>query len=165
MYKRPSCSPSQSVHMATRESLLFSLIHNNISRYNFRLTCFLFYVHRTEGYFKRRYFGGATAFTKDQFENINGFSNSYYGWGLEDDDARERVLSKYPEISRPSPEVGRYFANCHEQQAKNPNRFILYLKSNSRAETDGLNSIDYQVASVEKNSIFTRFYISYKNND
>ena len=35
-------------------------------------------------------FGGAGAFLKKDFENINGFSNEFWGWGGEDDDLYKR---------------------------------------------------------------------------
>lgn len=39
------------------------------------------------------YFGGITLFPIDQFEQINGFSNLYWGWGFEDDDLRYRCIN------------------------------------------------------------------------
>ena len=39
-----------------------------------------------------RYFGGVTALSKEQMERSNGFSNSFYGWGGEDDDLYRRVV-------------------------------------------------------------------------
>ena len=38
------------------------------------------------------YFGGVTLSPIDQFEQINGFSNLYWGWGFEDDDLRYRCI-------------------------------------------------------------------------
>lgn len=37
------------------------------------------------------FFGGVTAFTKDAFFKINGFSPLFVGWGFEDADLRERI--------------------------------------------------------------------------
>ena len=38
-----------------------------------------------------KYFGGVTLFPIEQFEQINGYSNEYWGWGFEDDDLFHRV--------------------------------------------------------------------------
>jgi hypothetical protein len=38
-----------------------------------------------------QYFGGVTLFPLDKFEQINGYSNDYWGWGFEDDDLFHRV--------------------------------------------------------------------------
>lgn len=126
----------------------------SISVYNYVVT----------GYFKDKYFGGVNAFTPKQFEAINGFSNSYFDWGVEDDDALLRVMKNFSSIKRLSPEIGRYFANCHNKQKKNPNRFFLYVSAKSRMTSDGLNSLDYSVKSRESTFLFTRVYVSYKDN-
>ena len=57
-------------------------------KYDFKVekllqACYYFLFNlRTDGYYKR-YYGGINAFTKEQYENINGFSNLYFGWGAE----------------------------------------------------------------------------------
>ena len=38
---------------------------------------------RNKGYFRIQYYGGVTAYTAEQFKEINGYSNLYYNWGKE----------------------------------------------------------------------------------
>lgn len=39
-----------------------------------------------------KYFGGVVSFSKQQFMDINGFPNNFWGWGGEDDEMYRRVL-------------------------------------------------------------------------
>jgi predicted NAD-dependent protein-ADP-ribosyltransferase YbiA (DUF1768 family) len=48
------------------------------------------------------YFGGIVSFNKQQFEEINGFPNIYWGWGGEDDELYLRVQNKNLKILSPS---------------------------------------------------------------
>ena len=42
----------------------------------------------------QEYFGGSILFTKEHYEKINGYSNGYFNWGMEDDDLLFRVKKK-----------------------------------------------------------------------
>jgi xylosylprotein 4-beta-galactosyltransferase len=49
-----------------------------------------------------KYFGGILLMTNQHFEMVNGFSNRYFGWGLEDDEFYTRVKSAKLQIARPT---------------------------------------------------------------
>ena len=50
-----------------------------------------------KGFPKSPVFGAAVSFTKEQFENVNGYSNAFYKWGQEDLNLAMRVHEKgYP---------------------------------------------------------------------
>ena len=48
-----------------------------------------------------KYFGGILLIRNDHFEMVNGFSNRYFGWGLEDDEFFTRIRAAKLPIFRP----------------------------------------------------------------
>ena len=54
------------------------------------------------------YFGGVTSMTPQQFNQANGFSNVFYGWGCEDRDLYNRIrLAVGMDTWKNTPEEGR----------------------------------------------------------
>ncbi|XP_028839096.1 beta-1,4-galactosyltransferase 4 [Denticeps clupeoides] len=99
------------------------------------------------------YFGGVTALTKEQFLQVNGFSNSYWGWGGEDDDLRIRVELQKMKIVRPPAEVARYTMVFHKRDsgnAVNKNRMALLKRTRLVWHKDGLNSCSYKNLFVQR---------------
>lgn len=104
------------------------------------------------------YFGGVSSLTKEQFLNINGFPNSYWGWGGEDDDIYNRIIFRGMSLSRPDLQIGKYKMIQHvrdlhnEVNPENPGKL---LKTESTMDHDGINSLKYTVKEIVKNNLYT----------
>lgn len=93
------------------------------------------------------YFGGVVAFTKEQFERVDGFCNEFWGWGGEDCEMFDNVKNYYP-IKH---------LNCYHESLSHaraiddiilpethPN-YILWKQG--RPVYSGLQNTDYQIES------------------
>ncbi|XP_066031375.1 beta-1,4-galactosyltransferase 4 [Chamaea fasciata] len=112
----------------------------------------------------RGYFGGVTALTRDQFSRVNGFSNSYWGWGGEDDDLRIRVEMQKMKVVRPPAAVGRYTMIFHSRDhgnEENRGRMKLLRQVSRRWKKDGLNSCSYKLLSMEHNPLYINITVDF----
>ncbi|CAM9118991.1 unnamed protein product [Lampetra planeri] len=100
------------------------------------------------------YFGGVTAMTREQFHQVNGFSNTYWGWGGEDDDfASGEVELQKMKIVRPPADIARYTMVFHKRDSGNKinkDRMKLLGRTSQVWKKDGLNSCSYKTLSIEK---------------
>lgn len=107
--------------------------------------------------------GGVIMINKQVFANINGFSNGYWGWGVEDNDLSHRCFSAAIEVEF---RKGRYFSLSHEPNGdtsgkppspstiKNRVRFSE-LQQFGKVGTDGLTNLEYKVVLREEASTHT----------
>lgn len=95
------------------------------------------------------YFGGVTIFDRESFVKINGYSNDYWGWGAEDDDAFNRCTIMG---IAPRRKDGKYRSLDHTRHIDQ----IEYHKNVDRLRsmtnfydgnkfTEGLSTLDYEV--------------------
>jgi predicted glycosyltransferase involved in capsule biosynthesis len=52
--------------------------------------------------------GGVLLLTIDMYKKVNGFSNSYWGWGGEDDDLSLRLIERQMCVVRPTYDIATY---------------------------------------------------------
>lgn len=115
-----------------------------------------------------QYFGGVTLFNCKDFEKINGYCNSYWGWGCEDDDLRLRCLYKKLKIdSRP----GFFLSLSHEKHPENDplvsaNRELCeeFLHGNtSLQEKDGLNTLFFKILKETNEDKLSHYLVNIKD--
>ncbi|XP_070784294.1 beta-1,4-galactosyltransferase 2-like [Enoplosus armatus] len=104
------------------------------------------------------YFGGVSSLSKEQYLKINGFPNTYWGWGGEDDDIYRRIFFRGMSISRPDSVLGKYKMIKHERDLhnepnpKNPGKLT---KTQWNMDKDGINSLNYKVKEIVKDVLYT----------
>lgn len=104
------------------------------------------------------YFGGVSALTPEQYKKMNGFPNTYWGWGGEDDDISKRVRLSGMMIYRPPPDIGRYTMISHvpdKGNEENEKRFELFENAEKTWKTDGMNNLKYHLLSKQYLPLYT----------
>ena len=83
------------------------------------------------------------AFSGEQFEKTNGYSNEYWGWGGEDDDLFMRTYgSPSKRVFRPNKSVYRFRMIHHTKEKTNqpnPKRFLILKSWKYHWKNDGLS--------------------------
>lgn len=102
------------------------------------------------------YVGGVTAISKEVFEKINGFANTFYGWGGEDDDLHHRMKKHNISIFREPANRARFAMLRHDKVEMNSNLETQMKKSNNdELATDGLSSLSYQLLDKKEYPLHT----------
>ncbi|KAH8347210.1 beta-1,4-N-acetylgalactosaminyltransferase bre-4 [Drosophila kikkawai] len=107
----------------------------------------------------RSLFGGVVAINTVQFQQINGMSNLYHGWGGEDDDLYERLNAMGIDICRFAMEFSEYTMLKHKPEKPNKNRVALLRAAALRQHSDGLNSLVYKEVERRMHSLFTHILV------
>eukprot|EP00112_Aurelia_sp_Birch-Aquarium-sp1_P021908 Seg60.4 transcript_id=Seg60.4/GoldUCD/mRNA.D3Y31 product="Beta-1 4-N-acetylgalactosaminyltransferase bre-4" protein_id=Seg60.4/GoldUCD/D3Y31 len=114
-------------------------------------------------------FGGIEMFRREDFDQVNGFSNSFWGWGAEDDNLYYRIKTNGMNLSRPSMVTGRYKMLKHldMEPMGAPNRRDVLRKSKDAKYivTDGISSLQYKINRVLELPLFTLIKVNLKKHE
>lgn len=106
----------------------------------------------------KHFYGGVSALSKSQYISINGFSNTFWGWGGEDDDIYNRIVFRGMSISRPDMVTGKYRMIKHKRDLHNepnPHNPGKLYQTKRTIDRDGMNTLKYTVKKIEKDVLKT----------
>lgn len=104
--------------------------------------------------------------TRKQITDVNGFSNKYWGWGGEDDDMIIRLWKQGYSVRHFFGNYCSYTMLKHDHEETNrvnEYRYKLLEDSTTRITTDGLNTLSYDVISIERHSLFINITVDIGN--
>ena len=100
-------------------------------------------------------FGGVSMFNKKDFIKVNGFSNTFWGWGGEDDEIRlrcdreglkvDRRPNRYTSLPHPKAKIKEEEYSENVKELNN----IKINKNSEEYKTNGLNSLIYTILEIK----------------
>ncbi len=88
------------------------------------------------------FLGGVEGFTEEDYRTVNGFPNTFLGWGGEDDALYNRLAAEHITVYRPT--QGKYILADHEQakgNEKNQLRYENVLEDLTKYKENGISQI------------------------
>ncbi|XP_037068271.1 beta-1,4-galactosyltransferase 7-like isoform X2 [Pollicipes pollicipes] len=122
----------------------------------------LFHVSSPEyhpRYHYPKFIGGILIITMEHFAKVNGMSNNYWGWGLEDDEFYTRVRAAGLEIARPTnltTTVKDTFRHIHDRRVRKRDMekcFNQAAVTHKRDRITGADSVDYKILKANQLTI------------
>jgi hypothetical protein len=124
--------------------------------------------------------GGVLLINLEHYDALNGFSNTFWGWGQEDDEMAARIKGILGGVNRPSAEIGRYKALDHGRVAgldateifrkqRTDMLDMMAASHRGRFETEklamlnGFRQIEYTARSVRCLPHFKHYIVNYLN--
>ncbi|CAG2168922.1 unnamed protein product [Oppiella nova] len=106
-------------------------------------------------YHYKTFVGGVLLIRGEHFEKVNGMSNNYWGWGLEDDEFYVRLKEANLFISRPqgiTTGINDTFRHIHSTHRKRDTIRLFNQKeiTRKRDRKTGLNSVQFRLKSVNE---------------
>uniref|UniRef100_A0A8D0G0J3 Beta-1,4-galactosyltransferase n=1 Tax=Strix occidentalis caurina TaxID=311401 RepID=A0A8D0G0J3_STROC len=101
----------------------------------------------------KSFFGGVSALTPEHYMKMNGFPNTYWGSGGENDDIATRIQLAGMKIVRTSPHLGRYKVMDYSEEMETQD------EEATQPWDDGMNSLEFKLLSRTKHPLYTNITV------
>ncbi|NXN47882.1 B4GT3 galactosyltransferase, partial [Rhinoptilus africanus] len=110
----------------------------------------------------KSFFGGVSALTPEHYMKMNGFPNTYWGNGGENDDIATRIQLAGMKIVRTSPHLGRYKVMDYNEETETQEPWRRTASRHDTRKTwkdDGMNSLEFKLLSRTKHPLYTNITV------
>jgi hypothetical protein len=103
--------------------------------------------------FYDHFFGTLSVMPVNVMDKVNGYSNNFWGWGVEDDNLSARLKHHKIKVYNADPRITRLVElphkNAWELNIVNPDRHVIDDKDRDEGYVSGLADLKYTVINVE----------------